>query len=237
MRPTQNGEEPDLLKTHPKKLFFATLLLTINALGYYILVVFIPNQNILLGKMTAAEAYYINNLVLATIILSIFVSATLGDVINRVKIYKAGCIGCMILAYPLFHSMHSFGFYDFSFAGHLTLLILFATCLGCCFGPRPIILVTAFPVRVRFTAIALLFSLGNGIFGGTAPLIATFMVEKTGIMEMPAVMILFAGTLTLIALHYLEKTKETEAFKDQAFQPQTLQNSDAVLSHHRQSII
>ena len=205
----------DLLKNHPKKLFFATLLLTINALGYYILVVFIPNQNIFLGKLTAAESYFMNNVVLATIIMATFMSATLGDFINRVKIYKAGCIGCMLLAYPLFHSMHSFGFGPFSFAGHMTLLILFALFLGCCFGPRPIILVTAFPVHVRFTAIALLFSLGNGIFGGTAPLIAIFMVQKNGIMEMPAVMILCASILTLIALHHLQKIKEAEEVKDQ----------------------
>ena len=204
----------NLLKNHPEKLFFATLLLTINALGYYILVVFIPNQNVIFGNLTAAESYFMNNVVLATIILATFMSATLGDFIDRVKIYKAGCIGCMILAYPLFHSMHSFGYAPFSFAGHMTLLMLFATCLGCCFGPRPIILVTAFPVHVRFTAIALIFSVGNGIFGGTAPLIATFMLEQTGIVEMPAVMILCASILTLIGLHHLQKIKEPEEVKD-----------------------
>lgn len=199
-----------LLKNHPKKLFFATLLLTINALGYYVLVVFIPNQNIFLGEMTGVESCFMNNVALVTIILSTFISATLSDVIHPVKIYKAGCMGCMILAYPLFHSMHSFGFAPFNLAGHLTLLILFAMCLCFCFGPRPLILVRIFPVHIRFTAIALLFSLGNGIFGGIAPLIATFMVETTGIMDMPAVMILCAGTLTLLALHYLQKTKETQ---------------------------
>ena len=58
-----NNEKQDktplknLLKMHPKNLFFSTLLLTINALGYYILVVFIPNQNILLGNMTTADFF------------------------------------------------------------------------------------------------------------------------------------------------------------------------------------
>ena len=205
----------DIFKTHPKKLFFATLLLAINALGYYILIVFIPNQHILLGSMTVADSYFLNNSVLVALLVSTFISATAGDFIDRLKIYKAGCIGCMVLAYPLFHSMHAFGFLPFSFAGHLTILILFAIFLGFCIGPLPIILVTAFPVHLRFTAISLLFSLGNAIFGGTAPLIATFMVEKTGIIDMPSVMILCAGILTLIALHRLQRIKKAEEGKDQ----------------------
>jgi MHS family proline/betaine transporter-like MFS transporter len=212
----KHNETPlkDIFKIHPKKLFFATLLLAINALGYYILIVFMPNENILLGSMTVADSYFLNNSVLMALLISTFISATAGDFIDRLKIYKAGCIGCMALAYPLFHSMHAFGFLPFSFAWHLTVLILFALCIGCCIGPLPIILVTAFPVNVRFTAISLLYSLGNAIFGGTAPLIATFMVEKTGVIDMPSVMILCAGILTLIALHQLQRIKKAEEVKD-----------------------
>src|SRR5699024_5928946 len=37
-----------------------------------------------------------------------------------------------------------------------------------------------FPTRVRYSSFALSFNLGNAIFGGTAPFIATFLIFLTG---------------------------------------------------------
>jgi hypothetical protein len=48
------------------------------------------------------------------------------------------------------------------------------------YGPVTARLVDLFPTEIRYTSISLPFHLGNGWFGGLLPLIAAFLVIKTG---------------------------------------------------------
>ena len=46
------------------------------------------------------------------------------------------------------------------------------------YGPIAAFLVEMFPVRIRYTSMSLPYHIGNGIFGGLLPAIATFLVSK-----------------------------------------------------------
>ncbi len=48
------------------------------------------------------------------------------------------------------------------------------------YGPIAAFLVEMFPTRIRYTSMSLPYHLGNGIFGGLVPFIATALQEKTG---------------------------------------------------------
>jgi hypothetical protein len=48
------------------------------------------------------------------------------------------------------------------------------------YGPIAAFLIEAFPAKIRYTSFSLPYHLGNGWFGGTLPLIAGLLVEKTG---------------------------------------------------------
>src|SRR3954447_9233887 len=63
-----------------------------------------------------------------------------------------------------------------------------------------------FPTNVRYTCFGLSFNLGNAIFGGTAPFIATFLILQTGNKFAPAFFLMAAALVAFIALL---KTKET----------------------------
>ena len=47
-------------------------------------------------------------------------------------------------------------------------------------GTLPTFLCELFPTRVRFSGFALSFNAANALFGGTAPLIATWLIGATG---------------------------------------------------------
>jgi hypothetical protein len=47
------------------------------------------------------------------------------------------------------------------------------------YGPIAAFLIESFPARIRYTSFSLPYHLGNGWFGGTLPLIAGLLVEKT----------------------------------------------------------
>jgi hypothetical protein len=50
------------------------------------------------------------------------------------------------------------------------------------YGPIAAFLVELFPTRIRYTSMSLPYHIGNGIFGGLTPLIATslYVASKTG---------------------------------------------------------
>lgn len=59
----------------------------------------------------------------------------------------------------------------------LFILMLYATMV---YGPIAAFLVELFPPKVRYTSISLPYHIGNGIFGGMLPLLATAIVAATG---------------------------------------------------------
>jgi len=69
----------------------------------------------------------------------------------------------------------------------LTLLvfvqILFVTMV---YGPIAAFLVEMFPTKIRYTSMSLPYHIGNGIFGGLVPFLATLIVEFTKTAENPA---------------------------------------------------
>ncbi len=54
-------------------------------------------------------------------------------------------------------------------------LVLYVTMV---YGPIAAFLVEMFPVRIRYTSMSLPYHIGNGIFGGLLPAIATYLVAK-----------------------------------------------------------
>ena len=190
----------DSFKEYPKVIFYSILLIAINSLGFYILVVFIPNQNVLLGKFSADKVYLFNIIILLIAMLSTFIAAVACDYIDKIKIYITGAIGCLLLAYPTFYALN-----HFSFMGQLMMLGLLSIAVGFCYGPRPLFLVESTHTTVRYSAIAFSFNVSNALFGGTAPLLATYLVAKTGLIELPSILVIMASVLTLIAIIQLKK--------------------------------
>src|SRR5690606_27485052 len=48
------------------------------------------------------------------------------------------------------------------------------------YGPIAAFLVELFPTRIRYTSMSLPYHIGNGVFGGLLPAIATLLVQQTG---------------------------------------------------------
>ena len=61
--------------------------------------------------------------------------------------------------------------------GLVFLQVLFVTMV---YGPIAAFLVEMFPIQIRYTAMSVPYHIGNGVFGGLVPLIATYIVAKSG---------------------------------------------------------
>jgi MHS family proline/betaine transporter-like MFS transporter len=60
-----------------------------------------------------------------------------------------------------------------------------------------VLLSEQFPTRVRYTASAFTYNLAYTIFGGTAPLVATWLIEQTGDRMAPAYYLIAIALLAL----------------------------------------
>jgi MHS family proline/betaine transporter-like MFS transporter len=67
-------------------------------------------------------------------------------------------------------------------------------------GVLPSLLSEQFPVETRAIGVALGYSVSVSIFGGLAPLVATWLIAVTGDSLSPSYYLIFAALLSLVAL-------------------------------------
>lgn len=89
--------------------------------------------------------------------------------------------------------------------------ILLGLATGSIAGPQHAFVQNLFPVSIRYRAISFSFCLGMALCGGTAPLILTYLIEKTGDFIMPAYFISVISTLLFLSIFSLRRNLKTEA--------------------------
>ena len=206
------SETPDFLATekHPKqplrelwafhrqKTFAAAALVAVNAVGFYTITVYLPNQMSTMGLLTSFQMLILNGLALTSLLISTIVSAWLSDYYPRWFVYTIGACGCFVMGYPVFLAL-KFG----HFGMQVITMILFSFAVGFCYGPRPTFLSEVFPVAVRYTGIGLAMNVGTAIFGGLAPMAQAFVVNQTGYIESPSLIIFAVSLLSLWSIFKL----------------------------------
>jgi MHS family proline/betaine transporter-like MFS transporter len=100
----------------------------------------------------------------------------------------------------------------------VTIQVVFVTMV---YGPIAAFLVELFPTRIRYTSMSLPYHIGNGIFGGLVPLIATSLYELSKTESNPSgdpvaglwYPILVAGACFLIGMTFLKSKKSEEVMQ------------------------
>ncbi|MGH8886414.1 MAG: MFS transporter [Egibacteraceae bacterium] len=173
-------------------------------------------QNVLKVSLVQSSVIVGIVLVLATPFFLVF--GSLSDRIGRKPIMLAGCALAAVTYLPLYRAMTAAacgapptGGFTTNFVcspaspvalGALIFMqVIYVTMV---YGPIAAFLVELFPGRVRYTSLSLPYHIGNGVFGGLVPFVATAIVARTGNiyagLAYPiavAVMTFFVGLLLL----------------------------------------
>jgi len=141
------------------------------------------------------------NVASAAMALSLVAVTWVADIVPRRHVYRVGCVVIAAGAFPAFDAMASHSL-------PLPLLFLLVG-LSACFthGTFAAILADLFPTRVRFTGVAFTLNIGAVIFSGTAPLVATSLIAATGRIDAPAILLVAAALLALIASFWLKRAE------------------------------
>jgi MFS family permease len=143
----------------------------------------------------------------------------LSDRIGRLNIMMAGNLIAAITYLPIYHAMKAAGADPKHPNMALLMLLVFVQVLyvTMVYGPIAAFLIEAFPAKIRYTSFSLPYHIGNGWFGGTLPLIAGLLVEKTGNIYAGlywsigiAAMTFLVGTFALSESHRTEIWREVE---------------------------
>jgi MHS family proline/betaine transporter-like MFS transporter len=118
---------------------------------------------------------------IVVLILAIPVAGWMSDRVGYRPVLLAASLAYAAAAVPLFHVIDTGGIVAVTGAVFgLAIIHAFSN------GPIPAALSELLPTEVRYTGIALGTNVAFAIFGGTAPLVATWLIKATGDLAAPA---------------------------------------------------
>jgi MFS transporter, MHS family, proline/betaine transporter len=189
------------LRDHWQPMLRMVCLLLMQGIGVYMVFVYAASYLTERMHVTTARALDIDTLALLAMLLGAPAAAIASDRIGRKPILYFVVVATCILAWPLWGLMH-----HQSFALILAGQIGFGVLMGLAFGVTPATMVEMLPTEVRCSGVAIGYNLCFGMFGGTTPLIATYLVARTADDFAPAYYLMAVTLVSFIALLGLPET-------------------------------
>lgn len=152
-------------------------------------------------------------------------SGSLSDRIGRKPLWAASLGDLFVLAVPMYMLM-SVGF-GWAILGFTVLGLLYVMQLSTISATFP----AMFPTQVRFAGFAISYNVATSIFGGTAPAINEWLVERTGNDLMPAFYMMGACAVGLVALYFVAETAGA-SLRGRGIPGIDTEARPAALSHH-----
>jgi MHS family proline/betaine transporter-like MFS transporter len=180
------------LRTEWRSMLQMAGLNVLNAVGFYIAFVYVVTYFEKVSRLSAAAALDNNTLNMIVLLGVIPAAGAISDRIGRRPVLLAAALAALTLAWPLFWLMAHHDAY-LALLGQLG----FALIIGAFVGVIPATMVEAFPARVRCSAVSIGYNVCLGIVGGTAPLVATWLIERTHDDLSPAYYIMAAASISL----------------------------------------
>ncbi len=189
------------VRAHWPDLLRLVGVICLSGAGFYLIFVYsVTYMNVVLHDSMRA-AFDINTASIALLLLAYPFGAWLSDRIGRRPVLMLFAAAMLLLAWPLYRLMHSADPWAVLAAQcGLTLL------LGPFLGVIPVVLVEAFPRDLRCSAAGLAYNLAMALFGGMAPAAATWLIARTADDMMPAVLLIGAAAVSLVAAATLRET-------------------------------
>src|SRR5579885_2738121 len=171
-----------------KNLLHVFILASVWGVFYQILYIWMPTYLDRILHLPHRAALQLNSFYILIFACLILLIGYIADSISRKLLLISSCLIMFVFAYPLFKMLSSGSLNQIYLAMGIFTLI-FSVYLPCAF----VTMIEAFAVEMRFTALSFGFNMGLAIFGGTCPLIATWLIEMTGNASSPAFYIMLAA--------------------------------------------
>lgn len=190
-----------VVRDHWRALARMIALMMMGGVGYQLLFFYVAAELREEMHFSTARALEINTIGLVAMLAMTIPLAALSDRIGRKPLLAFVAVSAVVFSWPLWQLLHRDAFFAV-LAGQISLSILPAVT----FAVAPATIVEMVPAAVRCSGVSIGYNVCIGIFGGTAPFIATYLASRTGDLSAPAYYIMGLGVLMFAALYRMPET-------------------------------
>lgn len=194
----------DTLRSQSGNILKLGAFISVTALSFYTFTTYFATYLQVVGKLSTETALLVTVIALCLAAALCPLAGLLSDLVGRRATIFGTCLFIILTVYPSFALGGSGELFE-SLIG-VGILAVGAVLSGVVTAP---LLSEVFATRTRYTASAITYNLAFTLFGGTAPLVATWLISKTGDDLAPAYYLIAISLLAMLgglALHETSKS-------------------------------
>ncbi|WP_369807091.1 MFS transporter [Ancylobacter radicis] len=182
------------LRTDGANMLRALLMNLTLGVSFYMIFVYLTTYMQQVDGLTDRLSLQINTISMVTVLFLAPMFGGLSDRIGRKWMIASGLVGMVLLSWPLFRLLDS-GTPEGALLGQIGFAVLIAMYAG----PMPCALVEMFRRETRCSALSLSYNISLGLAGGTAPMVAVYLVTREHWDMGPAWYLIAVSVLSLLA--------------------------------------
>ena len=194
--PTASGT-PGLLLAG--RAFGFTILWTVTS---YAMLSFMPTFTQKFAGLSRVEALWSSTAGIVALVVAIPLMGYLSDRVGRRPMLLTCTIGFAVLAYPIFAII----VWGSRLAVILPVQVGVSVLIAFFSGPGPAAIAEIFPTRSRALWMSIGYSFAVAIFGGFAPYICTWLIERTGSPLSPSLYVIACAVVSSVVIWRLRET-------------------------------
>jgi MHS family proline/betaine transporter-like MFS transporter len=199
----------EAFRSHWRTMLHLVALTAALSVGFYTTFVYAATWLSQVVGVPARTALGVNTLAMGIALLIIPAAGVASDRLGRRTVLVTGAGALALLAYPLMALMAR-GQMGGIIAGEIGLAVLVAVLSGA----MPATMAELAPWRVRCTVLSVAYNVGMALLGGTTPLVAAWLVARSGVTLAPAWYLAAAAALTFIGSLLLPVTARHSLTKE-----------------------
>lgn len=198
----------DILKYHWRAILIGMFVVFFYIVVNYTVLSYMPSHLTAVLGYGETEGLLLIVIVMVIMIPIVLLMGYFSDRIGAKKIIQGALIGLILLSIPAFHLIAS----DNTILVFLGLMILgiFSASFQ---GTMPSLLPSLFFTNVRNGALAITFNISASLFGGTTPLLVSWLISKTMNEMIPAYYLIFASIIGIIVVTIFLKDTSGKALR------------------------
>jgi MHS family proline/betaine transporter-like MFS transporter len=191
----------ETLHDHCRTVLGFAGLSVFGAVGFYVSFIYLVSLLQMADRIPSSRALEINSFSMAILLPTVIAAGLLSDRFGRKPLLLFSTLLGLVGALPLFWLLNhsSIAFAQLGQFGFVLIVGIFG-------GTLPAVLVEAAPPSVRCTAVSLGYNVCFGGIGGLTPLVAAWLVGRTGDEIAPAFLIIASAAISLVAIVSLRET-------------------------------
>lgn len=187
----------EIFKKHPKEVLITSGAKFVETGPFYIFTTFIVGYGV--SSLNVSFEFMMLSIMAVSVLTTIMipVMGSLSDKVGRKKMFLIGAVAMLIYAFPYFIIVNT----------HEPVLVILATFIGLVVVWPPITAILgtmfseSFSKEVRYTGVTLGYQIGAAVAGGSAPLIAEFLMNQFNGSSIPvSLYIVVTAVVSLIAV-------------------------------------